>query len=158
MGDINTSLIATENGLTMTLYHDTQSPRPYDEIFRVQGTEGIYSRTLRKCYFEGRSPEEHTWEEDEKYYEQYDHQLWRKLGEAALAHGHDGADFLTQHQFLTAVRLGVETPIDVYDSAAWRVISPLSEKSVARRSAAVDVPDFTRGRWSQKREVRILGI
>jgi len=158
LGDINTSLLATENGLTMTLYHDTQSPRPYDEIFRVQGTEGIYSRTLRKCYFEGRSPEEHTWEDDEKYYQQFDHPLWRQLGEQALQHGHDGADFLTQHQFLAAVRLGIQTPIDVYDSATWSVVSPLSEKSVANRSGAVEVPDFTRGRWQEKREIQILGI
>jgi predicted dehydrogenase len=158
LGDINTSLLATDQGKTFTLYHDTQSPRPYDEIHRVQGTEGIYSRSLRKCYFEGRSPEEHAWEDIEKYYEQFDHPLWRKLGAQALEHGHDGADFLTQHQFLSAVRLGVGTPIDVYDSATWSAISPLSERSVANRSSSVDFPDFTRGKWTEKRELTILGI
>jgi len=158
LGDINTTLIATENGLTVTLYHDTQSPRPYDEIFRVQGIRGIYSRTLRKFYIEGRSPEEHTWEDARSYYEEFDHPIWRRLGEEAVKHGHDGADFITQHQFLEAVRQGVQTPIDVYDTATWSVISPLTEKSVAAKSSAVDMPDFTRGRWKERREVEILGI
>ena len=158
LGDINTTLLATENGLTMTLYHDTQSPRPYDEIFRVQGTGGIYSRTLRKCYFEDRSPEEDTWEDDEKYYQQYDHPLWRTHGETAMKYGHDGADYLEFHQFLHAVRNGLQTPIDVYDAATWGVISPLTEMSVAGKSSAQDVPDFTRGKWKDKRQVQIFGV
>ncbi len=158
LGDINTTLLATENGLTMTLYHDTQSPRPYDEIFRVQGTRGIYSRTLRKCYFEGKSPEEHTWEDDEKYYEQYDHPLWRTLGAEAVKYGHDGADYLELHQFTHAVRNGLPTPIDVYDAATWSVISPLSEMSVAAKSAAQDVPDFTHGKWKEKRQLQFFGV
>ena len=31
--------------------------------------------------------------------------------------------------------------------ATWSVISPLTEKSVANKSAPVDFPDFTRGKW-----------
>jgi Glycosyl hydrolase 109, C-terminal domain/Oxidoreductase family, NAD-binding Rossmann fold len=158
LGDINTTLIATENGLTVTLYHDTQSPRPYDEIYRVQGTKGIYSRTLRKFYIEGKSPKEHAWEDADAYYEEFDHPIWRKLGQQALEHGHDGADFITQHQFLQAVRRGVQTPIDVYDTATWSVISPLSEVSVANRNSAVDIPDFTRGMWKRSRKIEVLGM
>jgi predicted dehydrogenase len=44
--DINTSLIRTVKGQTVTLYYDTKLPRPYDLIYRVQGTKGIYSATL----------------------------------------------------------------------------------------------------------------
>jgi len=54
--DINTSLIRTVNGQTITLYYDTRLPRPYDLIYRVQGTKGIYSATLEQIYVEGRSP------------------------------------------------------------------------------------------------------
>jgi hypothetical protein len=56
LGDVNTTLIQTAKGLTVTLCHDTQSPRPYDLILRVQGTRGIYSGTLDKIFIEGRSP------------------------------------------------------------------------------------------------------
>ncbi|MCU0918177.1 MAG: Gfo/Idh/MocA family oxidoreductase, partial [Planctomycetes bacterium] len=51
--DINTSLIRTVNGQTVTLYYDTRLPRPYDLIYRVQGTKGIYSGTLDQIYLEG---------------------------------------------------------------------------------------------------------
>jgi hypothetical protein len=39
----------------------------------------------------------------------------------------------------------------VYDAATWSVISPLTERSVASRSAAVDFPDFTRGNWKTRK-------
>ncbi|MBN2288241.1 MAG: Gfo/Idh/MocA family oxidoreductase [Candidatus Glassbacteria bacterium] len=158
LGDINTTLIRTENGVTVTLYHDTQSPRPYDLIFRVQGTEGIFSGTLDKFYFEDRSPEPHTWEDSGHYHQQYEHPLWKKLGKTAQNYGHSGGDYLEWHQFLHAVRNKLQTPIDVYDSATWSVISPLSEMSVAEKSKAVDFPDFTRGKWRVTRPVEIFGV
>jgi hypothetical protein len=39
--------------------------------------------------------------------------------------------------------------IDVYDAAAWSAPGPLSEASVAKGSAPVKFPDFTRGRWQR---------
>jgi predicted dehydrogenase len=157
-GDINTSLIKTANGFTVTLYYGIQSPRPYDLIFRVQGTEGIYSGTLDKIYVEGRSPQKHRepeWEDSAPYYKQYEHRLWKEMGQTAVKYGHGGADYITLSQFVKAVRNGTQTPIDVYDSATWSVIVPLSEKSVAANSAPVDFPDFTRGKWKTARPVAV---
>ena len=147
LGDINTTLIRTHNGLTVTLYHDTQSPRPYDLIFRVQGTEGIYSGTLDKIYIDGRSPKEHQWEEIAEYDREYEHPMWKTLGPIAKNYGHGGGDYIEMHQFIKAVRNKTQTPETVYDAATWSVISALSEQSVANKSMPVDFPDFTRGKW-----------
>lgn len=155
-GDINTSLIQTENGVTVTLYHDTQLPRPYDRILRVQGVDGIYSETVDKVYIEGRSPTLHTWEDTTKYYDQYEHALWKKLGPEAEKYGHGGSDYLELDQFVRAVRNKTQTPIDVYDAATWSVITPLTEQSVANKSAAVDFPDFTRGKWKNRRKIEFF--
>ena len=38
-------------------------------------------------------------------------------------------------------------PVDVYDAASWMVISALSEMSIAKGGAPIDIPDFTRGKW-----------
>jgi hypothetical protein len=154
-GDVNTALIRTENGLSVTLYHDTNLPRPYDLILRVQGTEGIYSGTLEKVYLEDRSPKPHTWEETERYYEQYEHPIWKELGPVARNYGHGGGDYIELHQFVKAVRNKTQTPIDVYDAATWSVITPLTEKSVGSKSAPVDFPDFTRGKWKTPRPLLI---
>ena len=164
-GDVNTSLIMTENGVTVTLNHDTQLPRPYSDsgdtkiplmVQRLQGTEGIFFGSLEKIYIDGRSPI-HKWEDTGPYYEQYDHFLWKALGEAARSSSHGGEDYVELHQFVRAVRNKIQTPVDVYDAATWSVIVPLSEQSVAAKSAAVEFPDFTRGKWRNPRPL-ILGL
>ncbi|SRR5579864_3413376 len=158
-GDVNTSLIMTENGVTVTLNHDTQLPRPYSDsgdtkiplmVQRLQGTEGIFFGSLERIYIDGRSPE-HQWEDTAAYYDQYEHFLWKSLGEAAKASSHGGEDYVEMHQFIRAVRNRLPTPVDVYDAATWSVIIPLSEQSVAAKSAPVDFPDFTRGKWKEPR-------
>jgi len=35
----------------------------------------------------------------------------------------------------------------------WSVLSPLSEQSIARKSQPVQIPDFTRGKWKQRKPV-----
>ena len=156
--DINTSLIRTVNGQTITLYYDTKLPRPYDLIYRVQGTQGIYSATLDQIYIDGRSPKNDTWEAMDEYYRQYEHPLWKAWGEKALSQGgHGGADWLTLHRLIHALRTGTAPDMDVYDAAAWSCITELSEKSVAKRSAPMDFPDFTRGRWKTTPPIGILG-
>jgi predicted dehydrogenase len=171
LGDINTSLIRTANGLTITLYHDTSLPRPYDLIFRVQGTEGLYSWTLQKIYIEGRSPAR-SWEDLGPYFEQYDHPIWKALGinddhrgivwqpngepkYPSNRYGDGGGDYVVLQQFVKAVRNKTQPPIDVYDAATWSVITSLSEQSVAAKSAPIDFPDFTRGKWKTAKPVSI---
>lgn len=149
-GDVNTSLIRTARGRTVTLYFDTISPRPYDLILRVQGTQGIYSGTLDKVYLEGRTPAKEQWEDAEPYIREFEHPLWRELGPVAKKHGHGGADFMELYQFEKSVRTRSQTPIDVYDTAAWSAIFPLSIQSVAAGSNSVEFPDFTRGKWEKR--------
>jgi hypothetical protein len=45
--------------------------------------------------------------------------------------------------------------MDVYDAASWSVPGPLSEASVASGSASARFPDFTRGRWNQRKGAAI---
>ena len=162
-GDVNTSLIMTEKGVTITLNHDTQLPRPYSDsgdtkiplmVQRLQGTEGIFFGSMEKIYIDGRSPN-HKWEDAAAYYEQYDHFLWKALGEAARSSSHGGEDYVELHQFVRAVRNKTQTPVDVYDAATWSVIVALSEQSVAAKSAPVDFPDFTKGKWKNPRPLNL---
>lgn len=57
---------------------------------------------------------------------------------------------LVSRAFIESVKNGTETPIDVYDTLAWMAIGPLSEASIARGGAPVEVPDFTRGKWMRR--------
>jgi len=145
-GDISTTLIRTVNGLTITLYYDAQLPRPFDMIYRAQGTKGLIMGTADRIHIEGRTRHEE-WESTAGYREEYAHPLWKTLGLVAGQYGHGGADYIMMYRLIEAFRKGQPFDLDVYDAAAWSVISPLSEQSVAKRSKPVDIPDFTRGKW-----------
>jgi hypothetical protein len=57
-------------------------------------------------------------------------------------------DFLEDWRLIECLRRGLPTDQNVYDAAAWSAIAGLTERSVAEGSRPVEVPDFTRGRWS----------
>lgn len=153
LGDIITSVIRTVNGETITVQHDTNSPRPYSLGFRVQGTEGLWMDINDSIYIQHKSPEHHRWESDKSYMEKYDHPLWKKYGEEAAGAGHGGMDFFVIHAFIESIKRKAPTPIDAYDAAAWSAITPLSEQSIAGGSEPIAFPDFTRGRWMKRKPV-----
>ncbi len=158
MGDVNTTLLRTEKGLTVTLYFDMCTPRPYDLIFRVQGTKGLCMVSNDKAYIEGSSPEKDKWEPFEPYVKKYAHPLWKDLETEAVKNGgHGGGDYIVVQQFIEAVRQGVQTPQDVYDAATWSAIVPLSMASVAQKGAQVEFPDFTKGKWETNAPIPIQG-
>ena len=157
LGDVNTSLIMTSDGITITVYYDPQTPRPVDFIWRIQGTRGIYSGTLNRVHLEDRSPE-HQWEEAVKYRKEYDHPNWKKYGETALSHGHGGSEYLCFLDFVVAIRNRTQFPIDDYDAVTWSVVTTLSENSVNNRSRPEDFPDFTRGQWKTRKPLTIETI
>jgi len=146
LGDVNTSLIKTRLGKTIILIHDTNLPRPYSRIHMIQGTRGILQKWPDRIYIEGRSPK-HQWEDIEKYAEEFEHPLWKKLSEKGEGRGHGGMDFIEDYRLVQCLRTGQRTDMNVYDAAAWSAVSALSEKSVARNSEPVKFPDFTRGAW-----------
>ena len=145
-GDYNTSLIKTAIGRTIMVQHNCDSPRPYSRINMLQGTRAITQGYPDRIYVEGRSPA-HTWEELEKYREEFDHPLWKQLGPDAGGAGHGGMDYMEDYRLIKCLREGLPLDMDVYDAAAWSAVGPLSELSVANRAETVDFPDFTRGRW-----------
>ncbi len=100
----------TINGETIVLTHDTNSPRPYNLGFRVQGTEGIWQDTKSggfadgMIYFEGKSPKAHQWENPEKYLKEFDHPLWKKYEKMAEGSGHGGMDFFVDNAFIECIK------------------------------------------------------
>jgi predicted dehydrogenase len=157
-GDLNTTLLKTTNGLTVTLYYNILSPRPYDLILRLQGEKGIYLDTTNSICLEqaGKGPDQ--WEPFGPYQQKYAHPLWTALAsEAAKTAGHEGAEYLMFHDFLKAVHNKRPAPQTVYDAATWSAIVPLSIASVARGSKPVAFPDFTYGQWKKTPPLPIYG-
>lgn len=150
-GDYNTSIIKTSKGKTIMLQHNVTTPRPYDRINLLQGTKGIFRDYPSRIYVEGKGPD-HTWQSTDGFKAQYEHELWRKEGETARKlGGHGGMDYIMCFRLVQCMREGLVPDMDVYDAASWNVPGPLSEISAAKGSMPVKFPDFTRGRWNEKR-------
>lgn len=156
-GDIVSTLIKCAGGETILLTHDCTLPRAYSRGGRVQGTKGLWMEDNRSVFIEGRSPSgdswAHKWESDAAYMEEYLHPLWKAYEAHGLMAGHDGLDFLVLRAFFESIQQNKPFPIDVYDTAAWMAVTALSEASIAQGSMPVSVPDFTNGRWIEKRPV-----
>jgi Oxidoreductase family, NAD-binding Rossmann fold len=156
LGDVVTTLIKCANGETIMISHDTNLPRPYSLNFRVQGTAGLWMDDNKSIYLEGVTKTHDRWEPFKEYQEKYDHPLWKNHAQKAENAGHGGIDYFVMRAFVESIKRKVAPPIDVYDTAVWSAISPLSEKSIAKGSAPVEIPDFTRGKW--KTNKRIFGL
>lgn len=153
-GDMNTTLIKTAKGLTISLQHDTSTPRPYDRINLIQGTKGIFRGYPSRIMIEGQ-PEKHKFTDLAKYAEKYTHWLWKRLSGDAKNAGHGGMDFIMMWRLVQCFREGLVYDMDVYDGAAVSAPFPLSAESVAKGSMPIKIPDFTRGKWMEKRDCMV---
>ena len=148
-GDIVTTNIMCSNGATISLTLDTCCGRPYSRNFTVHGTRGIYREDGNYIYFDTDFTErDHwTWEKNYKnaheYTAKYEHPVWQKFLSDGVRGGHGGMDYLVYNEFFNYVINGGDSPIDVYDAAAWMCITPLSEISIREGSRPVEIPDFT---------------
>jgi predicted dehydrogenase len=150
-GDIVTTVVKTHKGRTIVINNDMQLPRPYDNRWVIQGTLGVYHEERGCIYIHGKSPESHIYEPFGPYQDKYEHAWWKQTKDEASGIGHGGTDYLELREFLQAVRNRTQTPLDVYDSVLMSALIPLSEQSIAKGSAPVKCPDFTRGKWKTRK-------
>jgi hypothetical protein len=154
-GNMNTTLIKTQKGKSIMVQHDVSTPRPYSRIHLVSGTKGMAQKWP--------SPERvafgHSWikaEEMKKLEEKYTLPIVKHIGEIAKeVGGHGGMDFIMDWRLIDCLRNGLPLDQDVYDAATWSCLVPLSQRSVAKRSSSVEIPDFTRGAWQTNQPVNL---
>jgi predicted dehydrogenase len=156
-GDVVATTIRCAGGEIINIIHDCTLPRPRYANARVQGTKGIWMGDTRTIYFEDEHEVFDNWENDEKWFDKYEHPLWTETAEEAQrleqagkkegGFGHGGIDYIVLLAFFDAVKRQIAPPIDVYDTAAWMAITCLSEDSIALGGAPVAFPDFTNGLW-----------
>ncbi|MFN5007927.1 MAG: Gfo/Idh/MocA family protein [Bacteroidota bacterium] len=150
-GNMNTTVIKTNFGKTLMVQHDVSTIRPYSRIHLVSGTKGAAQKWP--------GPEKialgHGWmkpEEQKQMQEKYTLPIVKHIGEIAKnVGGHGGMDFIMDWRLIDCLRNGLPLDQDVYDAASWTSAGLLSEVSLKKRSASVDVPDFTRGAWQSNK-------
>ena len=157
-GDIVNTLITCEDGTTISLKLDTTLPRFYSREFTVRGTKGCCLQELNAVLLDDDGLEEffdpnrsvRKYLDSAEKFSEYLPKIWKEAEKGRLTGGHGGMDMLMLREFFRAVLEEKPMPIDVYDAAAWMVITPLSERSI-RTGAGVPIPDFTHGAWKTRK-------
>lgn len=161
-GDIVNTIITCANGETISLRLDTTLPRPYSREFTVRGTKGMYEENTNSIFLDGDKEDFETakhykevFDNAKNYEEKYLPECWRSITQEEIELGHGGMDHFVFSAFFDAVRNGTPMPIDVYDAASWMCITPLSEESIAKGAACVQIPDFTNGAWKTRERLDV---
>lgn len=165
-GDIVNTLITCEDGTTISLKLDTTLPRYYSREFTVRGSKGCCLQDIDAVLLDDEGLEEYFEPVDsvKKYlgnaeqFSEYLPDIWKNVERDRLRCGHGGMDYLMLREFFRAVQAGRPMPIDVYDAAAWMAVTPLSEQSIGQGGAAVEVPDFTNGRWKTTKNEDVVPL
>jgi predicted dehydrogenase len=162
-GDVNTSLIKTENGKSIMLQFDVHTGRPYSRISQLVGTKAVHEGYPSRLYIDGEELEfwGHRWLSEEDYLtysKKYEHPMMSKLKKISesFKQGHGGMDFIMIYRLISCLNKGIPLDINVYDSVMWSAITPLSELSVGLDSQPIAFPDFTGGNWKEKRASEIM--
>jgi hypothetical protein len=147
-GNMNTTTITTVAGQTIMIQHEMTTPRPYSRIHLVSGTKAIAQKYPLPARIAIGHDDWLSEEQFKKLEQKYAPPIIQKMRDLALKiGGHGGMDFLMDWRLIDCLRNGLPVDMDVYDAASWSVIGPLSEWSVANRSAPIDIPDFTSSSW-----------
>ena len=169
-GDHTITLIQTEKGKIIEIQHNVVTPRPYNRMYQVEGTEGFANKYPNEGYSirtEGRNFDEHKAVDDltgsvsdgEAYLsdevrdalmQQYKHPIARDIEQKAKqVGGHGGMDFIMDYRLIYCLRNGLPLDQDVYDAAEWSCLGELTRVSIENGNIPVVMPDFTRGDWNK---------
>jgi hypothetical protein len=158
--DQTDTLIKTEKGKTILLQHNVMTPRPYDRIFKVVGTEGYAGKyPIEQIYLRSedvQDPKEvgilYQGDEMKRLQAEYPVDILTdelvNLEKPEAPRG--DMDFIMFYRLVHCLHNGLPLDMDVYDMAEWCSISELSRLSLENGNVPVEVPDFTRGSWKSK--------
>jgi len=164
-GDHIVTLVMTNSGKSMEIQHNVFTPRPYNRLYQLTGTEGFANKypvsglTLRNSQVDRNALpdipqlDEHGFVPNDvrdALLQYYKHPIHQEIEEKAKqVGGHGGMDFVMDYRLIYCLQNGLPLDQDVYDLAEWCCISELSAISHANKSMPVRVPDFTRGDWNK---------
>ncbi|QAR30059.1 Gfo/Idh/MocA family oxidoreductase [Ornithobacterium rhinotracheale] len=160
LGDIVLTQMQCERGEVMQLTHDTSLPRPFNLGLMVQGSKGIWQEYYRGDLSDGQiylekndaaAPLEKRWQSPKKYLRKNDSSIWVKFRKKITKFGRYGIDYIMLNDFIERIQQGKEFRIDVYDLATWKAITPLSEQSIQANGKMIEMPDFTKGKYIDRK-------
>ena len=157
-GDQTSTTIRTLKGKTILIQHNVMSPRPYNRMFQVIGTQGYAAKyPTPEIMLSRESAAKVGIDIDENSVLLSASQIETLLHSYApdfrpetinLAKQLDprgGMSYFMDLRLAHCLQQGLPLDMDVYDLAEWCSIAELSKLSIEHGSMPVLIPDFTRG-------------
>lgn len=157
-GDVNTTLIKTENGKTIMIQHDVSNARPYSRLTTFVGLKGyLQGYPIPYIALEGGSFSSEDFlskNQTDSLLNVYQHPVIKDvIDKANQVGGHGGMDFIMDYRLIYCLNKGLPLDQDVYDGVEWSSLVPLTRISVQNNSMPIEIPDFTRGAWHKINKV-----
>ena len=158
--DHTTTLLCTEKGRTIVLEHNTKTPREYDGMLQITGTDGFCNLyPIEQYVIRPKNKEEEaifnphhavSAEVMADLKVRYKHPVLIQIEDKAKeVGGHGGIDFVMDYRLIYCLCNGLPLDMDVYDLAETCCVIELSRISLENGNRPVEVPDFTRGSWNK---------
>ena len=162
-GDVTMTMLRTAKGKSILIEHDVLTPRPYNRMYQLVGTDGYAGKyPIGEICLRPEGAENVNYQNlgYEKVYRgeslnelmaQYRNPILTPELEALAKEvgGHGGMDFIMDYRLVYCLNNGLPLDMDVYDLAEWCCVTELSRISLENGSVPVEVPDFTRGAWDR---------
>jgi len=127
---------------------DMLSDRPHAMTnYSLQGTIGGYESSrngpgdINKVWLRELHGDPPAWHDLEELADEHMPEMWRKPTEEALRAGHGGGDYFEVQDWLAAISGDAPCPIGIHESMDVTLPGLVSQQSILRDSAWLDVPD-----------------
>ncbi len=159
MGDMNTTLIRTQQGKSIMIQYNVSCPRPYSRLHTICGTEGYAQKypTPTLCLDRYQNPL--LPDQQKQLLKEYEHPFTTHIGrQAHIRQLPNEMNYIMDYRLIYCLRHGLPLDQDVYDAAEWSCLTELTERSVLSGNMPVEIPDFTRGAWNKLPRLEFEGI
>ena len=157
-GDQTSTTIRTLKGKTILIQHNVMSPRPYNRMFQVIGTQGYAAKyptpeimlSRESAAKVGIDIDENSVLLSASQIETLLHSYApdfrpKTINLAKQLDPRGGMSYFMDLRLAHCLQQGLPLDMDVYDLAEWCSIAELSKLSIEHGSMPVLIPDFTRG-------------
>lgn len=140
-------LAQTVLGALIKIRVDMLSERPHAMTnYALQGTRGCYESARsagepHRIWLADLCPDRNTWLDLSTLEEAYLPEMWRHPPAEALRAGHGGGDYMEVLDFLRCIVDGAPCPIGIHTAMDMTLPGLISQESITRDGAWLDVPD-----------------
>ncbi len=143
MGRINSTLIQTQNGVSILLQLDVTTSRPYNRLQTICGTEAFAQKypliTVQRVGQEQALYGEEAEQLLASYAQSEAAQLWTQGHQMGVA---NEMNYAMDMRLVQCLQQGLPLDIDVYDAAEWSCLAELTQQSAQNGGIPVNIPNF----------------